>query len=59
MQIDGYIRGFGVTYGRFDPLPREERCTVSGGKMPEYSPMYGDVDQYVYQMDFYGIVGQA
>lgn len=55
MRMDGHIRGFGVTYGKFNPLHREERCTVSSGKMPEYSPAYGDVNQYMYQMEFYGI----
>lgn len=55
MQIDGYIRGFGITYDRFDPLPRNERHAVSSGRKPEYSPVYGDADQYRYQMEFYGV----
>lgn len=55
MQIDGYIKGFGITYDRYNPLPRDKWGTVSRGKVPEYSAVYGDADQYRYQMEFYGV----
>lgn len=55
MQTDGYIRGFGITYDRFNPLPRDKWNAVPSGKKPEYSTVYGDADQYRYQMEFYGI----
>lgn len=54
MQIDGYIRGFGVTWS-YTPH-RDRGVTVSRGKAPWYSPVYGTPEQYRYQMEFYATV---
>lgn len=54
MQIDGYIRGFGITWSY---TPHRDRVVAeSRGKVPGYSHVYGTTEQYRYQMEFYATV---